>query len=391
MIDIDAVRRETSACNEVIHLHNSGAALMPDAVAEAVCAHIDLERRIGGYEAEEQAAQAIAGFYNGAAAMFGCADDEIAFMENATAAWNAVFYGIAQNLKPGQRILTGQAEYASNYIAYLQVAKQTGCSIEVIPNDASGQLDVDALEASMDGSVALISITHVPTSGGLVNPAAEVGKVARSHDVPYLLDACQSAGQMPLDVDEIGCDALSCTGRKFLRGPRGTGILYVRRSSLERLPPATLDLRGATWTSRQEYQMAPGARRFENWENNVAGQIGLGVAIDYANRLGLDAIYARIQSLAEGLRQQLTQLEGVRVLDLGTEKCGIVSFVKAGHEPAAVVAALREKGIHIGASNQSSTLLDFEARQLTELNRAGVHYYNSLDELDRFCAELDRL
>src|SRR5579864_4010922 len=199
---------------------------MPRPILDAVTQHLALEARIGGYEAAAQAEESLEHMYEAAARLLGCRRDEIAFIENATRAWDMAFYAFAGTFKAGDRILTAVAEYGSNYIAYLQTARRTGVAVEVIPNDEHGQISIDALKDAIDKRVKLISITHVPTNGGLVNPAAAVGRVAREAGIPYLLDACQSAGQMPLGVDEIGCDMLSGTGRKYLRGPRGTGFLY---------------------------------------------------------------------------------------------------------------------------------------------------------------------
>lgn len=391
MIDTARARADTPGCTQVIHFHHSGAALMPAPVLTAVKQHLDLEASIGGYEAAEQAVDKIENTYHAIARLLNCSPDEIAVVENATVAWDMAFYGLAQTFRPGDRLLTVMAEYASNYIALLQVARRTGVKIEVVPNDIYGQLDVQALERMLDERVRLISVTHVPTNGGLVNPAAAVGRVARKYGIPYLLDACQSAGQMPLDVEALGCDMLSATGRKFLRGPRGTGFLYVRRSLLESIEPPFLDLHSACWTGPDSYQIRADARRFESWESCLAAKIGLGVAIDYALSWGLDDIYKYIQVLADALRRRLSELPGVTVRDLGKEKCGIVTFTHTRRRPAEIRTALARQRINVGLSQRSATLLDMEARGLPELVRCPVHYYNTEDELERLLEALAAL
>jgi cysteine desulfurase / selenocysteine lyase len=388
-LDIPRIRAQTPGCDAVIHLHNSGASLMPEPVFEATWRHLERELHMGGYEAASSAESEVANFYVQASRMFGCDASEIAFMENATAAWNAIFYGFARTLGRGDRILTANAEYASNYIAYLHIASITGCEIVAVPDDAHGQLDVATLESMIDERVKLISITHVPTNGGLVNPAAAVGAVARRHAIPYLLDACQSAGQMPLDVQQLGCDAMSCTGRKYLRGPRGTGILYVRTESVERLPPATLDLHGAMWTGPGDYEMLGIARRYESFEGNVAGQIGLGVALEYANDLGLDAIYERNKMLSARVRGDLSAIPGITVRDKGLEQCAIVTFTHDHLDAATIRAGLAECGINVGTSNAHSTLLDMRDRGIESLVRCALHYFNTEEELQIFCERLE--
>jgi cysteine desulfurase/selenocysteine lyase len=370
----------------VLHFNNAGAALMPRPVVDAVIDHLQREARLGGYEAAAAAEGAVEHVYDAAATLLGCQRHEIAFVENATRAWDMAFY--AMPFGPGDRILTAMAEYASNYIAFLQVARRTGATIEVIPNDEHGQLSLAGLRQAIDERVKLIAITHVPTNSGLVNPAAAVGEIARQAGILYLLDACQSVGQMPIDVKQIGCDMLSATGRKFLRGPRGTGLLYVRRQVLDRLEPPLLDLHAATWVARDQFTMRPDARRFENWETNYAGKIGLGVAIDYALSWGLEPIWQRITALASALRTRLVTLPGVTVHDPGVVRCGIVSFTAAGYEAVEIQRALAQSRINVTVSQQSSTRLDMEARGLTSVVRASVHYYNSEEEVERFCATL---
>lgn len=388
-INVDRVRADTSGCQSVLHFNNAGAALPPAPVLDTVIGHLRREAEIGGYEAADEAGKELAQLHAKAARLIGGAADEIALVENATRAWDMAFYGM--KWRAGDRILTAQAEYASNYIAFLQVARRHGVEIVIVPDDDSGQMSIDALDAMIDRKTRLIAVTHIPTNGGLVNPVHKVGEVARAHSVTFLLDACQSVGQIPVDVARIGCDMLSATGRKYLRGPRGTGFLWVRRDLTASLEPPFLDLHAAKWTGPDSYAIEAGAKRFENWESYVAGRLGLGAAIDYALDLGMEAIRERIYGLAARLRGGLRALRGVRLHDKGIEQCGIVSFTFKGREPDEITRTLAAKRINVSTSSSQSTLLDMTARQLDFVVRASVHYYNTDDEIDRFCAEIDKL
>ncbi|MBL8709565.1 MAG: aminotransferase class V-fold PLP-dependent enzyme [Rhodospirillaceae bacterium] len=388
-LDLARIRAETPGVAQNpggAYLHNAGAALMPRCVLDAQKAHLDLEAAIGGYAAADREAERLDAVYDSVARLLNAAPDEIALVENATVAWQMAFYGLALTFAPGDRILTAQAEYGANYVAFLQVAKRSGAVIEVIPNDASGQIDVAALETMIDPRVKLIAITWVPTNGGLANPAAAIGAVARAHGIPYLLDGCQAVGQMVVDVATIGCDMFSATGRKFLRGPRGTGFLYVRRAMLAELEPPLLDHFAAPWVARDRYELRPDARRFENWENNYAARAGLGAAVDYALAIGMPEIEDRCRRLSTRLRDGLRALPGVTVRDLGTAPSAIVSFTHAAIPAGEVVARAAAAGITIGCSDPDTTRLDAEARDLPVLVRASPHYYNSEDEIDRLVA-----
>jgi len=388
-LDIDRLRADTPGTAHGAHLLACGSSLPPAAVLRATIEHLELEARIGGYEAAAQRTDALDGVYDSVARLIGAHRDEIALLENASVAWCQAFYALP--LQPGLRILTGEAEYAANYVAFLQRAKRDGVRIDVVPSDADGVLDVAALASMIDDSVGLIAITWVPTNGGLVNPAAQVGRIARRHGIPYLLDACQAIGQMPIDVEELGCDFLSATGRKFLRGPRGTGFLYVRRPWLERLEPAMIDFFGAPWVATDRYELRPDARRFETWENAYALRAGLGAAVDYALELGIQPIQDRVRHLADTLRVGLADVPGATLWDLGRERCAIVSFSVDSLDPATSVTRLRDRGISIGTSKPGSTRLDAEARNLPTMLRAAPHVYNTRDDIDRLIEELGRL
>ena len=381
MIDLERVRADTPGVEHVAHFNNAGSSLPPRQVVDAVVEHLQREAEIGGYEAARERKDRWEHTYDALARLLNAEREEIAVIENATRAWDMAFYAFP--FGPGDRILTGRAEYASNWIALKQVTDRTGARIDVVPDDEHGQIDVAALESMLDDDVKLVSLVHVPTQSGLVNPAAEVGRVTREAGVPLLLDACQSAGQLPLDVDELGCDILSGTGRKFLRGPRGTGFLFVRRGLIERLEPPLLDMRAADWQPDGTYTIRSDARRFENWETYYAGKIGLGAAVDYALEIGIDSIRARIVELAEKLRAALREIDGVTLLDRGAVLAATVTFTVDGVSPDEVQQRLEQRGVNVSTMDASSAQLDYGPRGIAAAVRSSVHYYNDDSDLDR--------
>jgi selenocysteine lyase/cysteine desulfurase len=386
-MDLERIRADTPAAQGQSFLYSAGSSLAPNIVVDTMVDHLRLEQQIGGYAASDREQARLDAVYDSLAALVNAGRDEIALVENATIGWQMAFY--AFDWRPGDRILTAQAEYAANYVAYLQTARRHGVVIEVIPNDAFGAIDPEALRQMIDERVRLISITWIPTNGGLTNPAAAIGQIAREAGIPYLLDACQAVGQLPIDVQALGCDMLTGTGRKFLRGPRGTGFLYVRRGLLQQLEPPMIDHFAAPWTSTDGYTLRPDARRFETWENNYAARLGLGAAVDYARTIGLQAIEARCRMLAGRLRDGLRSLGNVEVLDLGRDPCAIVSFSIRDYPILAALADTAAAKIVIGASPPASTRLDSDARGLGYILRASPHYFNveaDVDRLVEFCA-----
>ena len=385
-LDVERIRAETPGCAHVLHLNAAGSSLPSRRTLDATLDHLRLEAEIGGYEAADRARPVLDGFYPSIATLIGAEPGEIAYVENATRGWDLAFYSL--DFKPGDRILTCVSEYSSNYISYLQVARKTGAEIVVVPDDRHGQIDLAALERAIDKRTKLVSISHIPTQGGLVQPAEAVGKIVNDAGILYLLDACQSVGMMPIDVKKIGCDFLSATGRKYMRGPRGTGFLYARTRSTSHIEPIFLDNHAARWSGDNEYTVMGDAKRFENWERYFAGVIGLKVAADQANELGMPSIWARLRQLADGLRERLKTVPGVTLADLGVTKGAIVTFAVTGKEHVALKQQLRDQGINVSVSTQFSSRLDLKGRGLKDVMRASVHVYNTEQELDRFVTAL---
>jgi cysteine desulfurase/selenocysteine lyase len=389
MIDMALVRAETPGAAFATHFNNAGASLMPRPVLEAITDYLIEESWYGGYEVAESHADELRLVYDTLGELIGSDRSEIAITDSATRAWDLAFS--AMTFHHGDRILTTASEYASNVIAFLQASERTGVSVEVVPNRPTGEIDPDVLDAMIDDRVRLVAINHVPTNGGLVNPAAEVGRVANAHGIPYLLDACQSVGQMPIDVDAIGCDLLSAASRKFLRGPRGSGFLYVRNAMLESLEPAVLDLHGARWESLDRFVMRTDARRFELWERSPALVLGMSVAARYAMDIGLGAIWDRVFELGAMLRTGLSGVSGVHVHDVGSVQGAIVTFTVEGRSAVEVKAALHDAAINVSVVMPSSARFDMEERGLPELVRASVHYFNTEEEVERLTAAVARL
>ncbi|MEM6415265.1 MAG: aminotransferase class V-fold PLP-dependent enzyme [Pseudomonadota bacterium] len=378
--DFEILRRNTPGCRPgYTHLNAAGASLPDQSVIEAVLAYNKLEAQLGGYEAARETSETLERFYPAVAELLNCEANEVAFLENATRAWQAVFYSFS--FQPGDRIVTCETEYASNFIAYLQRKRREGVIIDVIPAQDDGDIDLSALDAAITDRTRLISMSHIPTSSGIVLPAEEVGAIAKKHGVPFLLDACQSVGQIPVDVKAIGCDMLSATGRKYLRAPRATGLLFVNRAMQKKLEPFVLDLHSAKWIDDDSYEVREDGRQFENWEQNIVGKRGMVQAIENANTIGLEVIHQKIREQANTLRAMLTDIRKITLLDLGKNKCGIVTFSVNGQDAIKVRDALYQRGIATASIAGWNSLIDTRRRNIPSLVRASVHYYTNDQDL----------
>ncbi len=381
-LDVDHLRRTTPGVEDHIHLNSAGAALPTQTTIDVQVAHLKLEARIGGYRAAHQEAERLDGVRSSVARLIGAGPHEVAMHRSATDAWNTALLAIASTLSRGDRVLVDRALYGSHAITLLRLSELWGLRVVLVGNDHLGQLDLGALTHHLDGA-ALACLTHVPTSSGLVNPLRAAGALCADAEVPLLVDACQSIGQLPVHVDTLQCAALASTGRKYLRGPRGTGFLYVRQACFDRFPPIAPDLRAAVWLAPNQIKLHDDARRYESWERGFAAELGLGVAVDDVLRIGMDAIATRIASLASQLRAGLSDVPGVTVHDRGEQLCGICTFSVDGQPPQEVANALQRADITVSVSRASSAHHDLGARGIDAVVRASVHAYNTEDELQK--------
>ncbi|MEZ5269758.1 MAG: aminotransferase class V-fold PLP-dependent enzyme [Microthrixaceae bacterium] len=378
-IPLDQLRADTPGVERVTHFNNAGSALPPDVVVETTIRHLRLEAEIGGYEAAAATEQELGSVYGSLAQLLGARTDQIALIENATRAWDMAVYGFP--FRRGDRVLTARSEYATA-IALFQLRERHGIESSSSTTTPTGRSRWITWRPN-SRRAAMVALTHTPTNSGLLNPAAAVGQLCREHGAFYVLDACQSMGQVPIDVNRIGCDVLSATGRKYLRGPRGTGFLYVSDHAIETLEPPFLDLHSAEWTSPDSFSIRAGARRFETWEANHASRLGLGAAVDYCLAVGVEPIQQRIGLLAERMRGALGDLDGVAVRDKGELTTGIVTFTHSNVDSPEIIVALRAHDINVSLSPVEFAQWDLPNRGVPALVRASVHCYNTEAEVDR--------
>jgi selenocysteine lyase/cysteine desulfurase len=351
-------------------------------VRDAILGHLALEEELGGYEAADAQVEAIRSVYSDVGRLLGATSGNVALVQNSTVAFAQAIS--AFDLGPGDVILTSRSDYASNQIMYLSLARRRGVEIVRVPDAPEGGVDPEALRTLITRRrPALVALTWIPTNSGLVQPVEAVGRICRELDVPYLIDACQALGQMPIDVGQLNCDYLAATCRKFLRGPRGLGLLYVSDRTLSRgAHPLLVDMHGATWTDADAFELTPDARRFETWEFAHALVLGLGAAARYALEVGLDTARDRARDLAEYARGCLAAIPGVRVLDRGPELCAIVTVAVTGRDTSDIKLELRRRGINTSSPHREDAVIDMDEKRTTSALRISPHYYNTREEID---------
>lgn len=388
-LEVQHLRDDTPGCQSgIVHFNHAGASLPSQATLDAIFEQLQREARDGPMEAGEHGAVLVERARRAAAQLLNAPTSSIAFASSGSTAWSLAFQALGP-WKPGDRILVGRHEWGGN-LASMELAVQAGAHVEVIPCDASGAVCPVALESMLDAKVKLIDLTWLPANGGLINPAQAIGDLARRHAIPYFIDAGQAVGQVPVDVQALQCDVLKSAGRKHLRGPRGTALLYVRPDFLGRLNPAQRDVFSAPWTA-QGFDLRNDARRFETSEASFALLAGLGNALQEMNRLGIERVWERVSQTSARIREALRGIAGITLHDLGTRQSGLIAFNLAGWDAFELKRRLGLKRINIGANGVAYTPLDMQARGLQSVTRISVSPLNNEDDIELLLAALREL
>jgi selenocysteine lyase/cysteine desulfurase len=384
-------RADTPGCAHRNHLNNAGAALMPQPVVDAITDHVRLEAEIGGYEAADLRAEEIARGYEHLGDIVGARSENIAVVANATAGFIQALSSF--DFRPGDVIVTTRCDYTSNQIQYLALSKRIGVEIVHADDLPEGGVDPDSVRAIVrDRRPRLVAVSWIPTNSGLVQDVEAVGLVCEEAGVPYIVDACQAVGQIPIDVARLRCDYLSATARKFMRGPRGIGFMYSSDRALDRGDhPLFVDMRGARWVLANAYEVAPTARRYEDWEFPYALVLGQAAAARYALDVGVEVARSRAWALAARLRTALGAIPGVRALDRGATRCAIVTMTADGRHADSIVGALKERRINTVSSLREFGIYDFDAKGIETAVRLSPHYYNTEAEVDEAAAAVSSI
>jgi len=389
-VNVELLREQTPGCKTKIHFNNAGASLMPQVVIDAMIQHLQLEATAGGYEAADLKSKDINEFYESCARLIHSKATNVAFTSSATNSFARALSCIP--FREGDSILLANEDYISNQFAFLSLQKRFKLNIFRAASLPSGGVDVADMKRLMDQHrPKLVSLTHVPSNTGLIQPVEEVGTLCRERDIYYLVDACQSIGQLPVDVEKIQCDFLSATMRKFLRGPRGAGFLFVSDKVIQqKLEPLLIDMRGGEWISPDRYEVRMDARRFEDWELPYALVLGSKAAVDLANEVGLKNIQSRNTYLCELVRQGISQLSGFRLLDIGAHQSSIITAEIANQTAVDVLQGLRKENINTSVGHKNFALIDFETKHVEWALRISPHYYNTEAEIECLLSTLKK-
>jgi selenocysteine lyase/cysteine desulfurase len=377
---VESTRSTTPGVAHAVYLNNASSSLPDHLVTETVCAHVRREAELGATRAAIEATEQLVEVRALVARLIGADAGEIAFLDTATRAWGLTL--LSTPFKPGDRILLSRCEWVSNRVNAERLARERSLLVETIPCEADGTVALDQLSAMLDERVRVVGVTMVPTNNGLINPIAAIRERLRGTACRFFVDAAQAVGQMRIDVRELGADVLTFNSCKWLRGPRGAGVAFIRSEFLAGMDPpvagdqAGLDPHSSDWR--------PSAERFESFHYPVSSRLGLGQAVRQADAIGLRAIEARLNALAQTLRDGLRAHPGCIVHDTARQLSAIVTFSLPGIDASLAAQMLAGRGFELSVSDHRYAAVDLSARGLSSVLRASPHYFNTEGEIERF-------
>jgi cysteine desulfurase / selenocysteine lyase len=376
----------------LVYLDNAATSQKPRAVLEAMdqfYRHDNSNVHRGIHELSRRATEAFEAARDRVTRFLHARESaEIIFTRGTTEGINLVAYTWgAKNIKAGDTILLTEMEHHSNIVPWQLLAGRTGAKLAYVPiTGDDGLLDLAGLDRLMDGTVKLFAFTHVSNTLGTVNPVAELCARARRRGIVTLVDAAQSAGHRPVDVQEIGCDFLAFSGHKMC-GPTGSGVLYGRRERLEGMPPfhgggdmiSNVDFFQSTWKD------AP--HKFEAGTPDFAAAIGLRAAVDYVDAIGCDNIARHDEELAVRALENLSRLSGIRVFGPRKGRAGVVSFLLRDIHAHDVVTVADQRGVALRGGHHCNQPL-MKRLGVDSTARASFYFYNTTAEVDRLAEVL---
>lgn len=380
---INQIRQNTPGCLDKIFINSAGSSLMSKEVVQISKDYMDMEADIGGYDVMANHYEDFNLFYLEASKLINANPRNMAFAISATDAYSKVLYSFKWTEK--DVILTTKDDYVSNIISFIHINRRFGSQIKFVDCLDSGDLDYEDLARKLEQyKPTIFALTHIPTSAGTIHDAEKAGEICANFDTYYLLDACQSIGQLDVDVRKIKCDFLTVTGRKFLKAPRGTGFLYVANHILDTdMGPLCIDLAGSTWDSETSFKFGSEAKRFEFWEKNYSNFLGLTQAIREINEIGIEKIAAYNKMLSGYFRNELEQVDGLKIYDHGSLKGNIITWKIPGLKQSEISKLFHERRVIFSFSSNTSALYDLNKKGEEWLVRFSPHFFNTTEEADQ--------
>lgn len=373
---------------EYRYFNNAGSGIMSNDTFDTIVNHMRLEMQYGAYKAAIIREKEIKEFYKYAAKLLNAeSSEEIAFIDSASRGWNLVMYGLP--VTSNTSIVTLESEYGTNLLTIYDIANKTGCSVTVVKCHEDGSFDLLDVEDALSKGECILAVSHVAAQGAIENPVNELGILAEKYKAIYIVDGCQACGQIPINVQEMKCDFYITAGRKWLCGPRGTGILYVKKES--RFPSSQIDLSTSDLVFDNNNKVVgiktvESAKRFELWEKNVASLLGLSNAIKECLNLGLPRIQDGIISNTIKIREAICNNPKLTLVGKKDAPIGNASFYTNNEAlERDIKVFFEENGFIISCMCDWDCPLFFPKNNVKYIFRITPHYYTPSEEVHEMC------